>query len=127
MENKIVRATNKKPKKAVFHKCLVLNAFNYLFSRYEKGFSDLRFQRNFSTAQYSLHLNDFFTTMDMEGMLEVNDYSAVHLLSFIAVFLDRVIGWTNKPVLTAIHSLYSEGVNQRMFCSSTFAEKSVAK
>lgn len=106
----------KKRRRASSCKKLLLNGCNSLLTAYQNDF-DLRGLRvDFSTNQNSSQLNGFFTSADVKGMLEGKDYSAIDtVFSFIAAFIDHVTESKDNPVLTRIHTMYSDIVNRLLY------------
>lgn len=123
-EKDFASASNKKQGRPVFNKTLLLQACSDLISAYQKRFFLPRLQVDFSTPQQSLPLNGPFKATDLKGLLERKKYSAVVIAFLIKdAILDRVTGSTNKPVLTSIHLLPANIVNQLLYCISNFEEK----
>lgn len=79
-------------------------------------------------------MNGFFSFSGITGTLEAKDYSAVQeVFHFVSAVLDRSMGWFDKPVLTLLHTIYSDVLNLLLFNDhgpqqhdqlvSTFCEK----
>lgn len=67
---------------------------------------------DFSITQRTGLLKGFFTSTGIKEILEGNEYCTVDVVfSFLAGFLDRSLGCSDKPFLTPIHTLCSKNVN----------------
>lgn len=91
----------------------LLNSCKHHVSAYRKDFSVPKLQFSLSFAQESSQLNGNFTSAGMSRVVEGKEYAVVYIIfTFIAAFMDRTIGCEDFPVITKVHKMYSDIVNQ---------------
>lgn len=104
----VTPVTNEGERTSVSCKNKILHGCNNLIAGNLQNFSISDLYIVFWSTQVLEQLNDYYTATGVKKMLEEKDYHALEMvISILAAFINRSLEYTETPVLTPAHTLYS--------------------
>lgn len=97
-------------------KTAILNRCNSISAAFRNDFVLSYLHVDYFACQKSEKLNDFFTRTEVRGLLEGKYCSASDMLfAFVAPSIHRVTGYSAKPQVTEVYTIYSAHGNALSF------------